>query len=228
MVDYSGRLKEAMGGVISVRALATGVGVSYQAVKKVLDGTSRAFSAEDNSKVASFLSVDPTWLATGQGAMRAPLPVQEMRPLYGTEISSLEVPILSATGSMGPGDDQHAEDFVVGRLSLSPSWVTKQIKPLSSPSNLRFIHAYGDSMEPTFSDGDVLLVDGGIRQVSVDGIFVLEAQSRLFIKRVRQRMDGAFEISSDNANVKTVDVLNGDHAVAVLGRVLWAWNGRKL
>jgi hypothetical protein len=28
--------------------------------------------------------------------------------------------------------------------------------------------------------------------------------------------------------VKTVDVLNGGHNVTVLGRVVWAWNGRKL
>ena len=35
-------------------------------------------------------------------------------------------------------------------------------------------------------------------------------------------------ISSDNATVKTVDVLNGDHRIDILGRVVWCWNGRKL
>ena len=48
------------------------------------------------------------------------------------------------------------------------------------------------------------------------------------VKRVRQRLDGSVEISSDNANVKTVDVLNGGSAVDVLGRVVWCWSGRKL
>ena len=41
-------------------------------------------------------------------------------------------------------------------------------------------------------------------------------------------MDGIVEISSDNATVKTVDVLNGEHRIDILGRVIWAWNGRKL
>jgi hypothetical protein len=41
-------------------------------------------------------------------------------------------------------------------------------------------------------------------------------------------MDGAMEVSSDNINIKTVDVLNGDHQLNVLGRVVWAWNGKKL
>lgn len=33
---------------------------------------------------------------------------------------------------------------------------------------------------------------------------------------------------SDNATVKTVDVLNGGQSIDVLGRVVWCWNGRKL
>lgn len=36
------------------------------------------------------------------------------------------------------------------------------------------------------------------------------------------------EIKSRALTFKTVDVLNGANQVAVLGRVIWAWNGRKL
>ena len=56
----------------------------------------------------------------------------------------------------------------------------------------------------------------------------IAGNDRVYIKRVRQRMDGVVEISSDNATVKTVDVLNGDHRIDILGRVVWCWNGRKL
>lgn len=145
------------------------------------------------------------------------------------EEAAITIPVLAGSGSMGPGADVLGhEDVVVGHLTLSPSWVTKQIKPLSAQENLRFIHGYGDSMEPTFYDGDVLLVDAGVRECKVDGIYVLSANERLYIKRVRQRMDGSYEISSDNATVKTVDVLDGNNPVEVLGRVVWAWNGKKL
>lgn len=137
------------------------------------------------------------------------------------------IPVMANSASMGPGTEQH-DDVVVGRLTLSPSWISKTLKPLTKPENLRFIHGYGDSMEPTFVDGDILLVDAGAREVKVDGIYVLEANDRLYIKRVRQRLDGSFEISSDNPTVKTVDVLDGTRPVAVLGRVVWLWNGRKV
>ena len=50
----------------------------------------------------------------------------------------------------------------------------------------------------------------------------------MYVKRVRQRLDGTIEISSDNSTVKTVDVLNGGNAIDVLGRVVWCLNGRKL
>lgn len=140
---------------------------------------------------------------------------------------AVNVPLLANAGSMGQGSDMLHDDVIVGSIALSPEWISKRLRP-TTPQALRFIHAYGDSMAPTFEDGDVLLVDTGARDPAIDGVYVLEAHRRIFIKRVRQRMDGSYEVSSDNPNVKTVDVLNGDHAVDVLGRVVWCWHGRKM
>ena len=140
----------------------------------------------------------------------------------------VQVPLLANGGSMGLGTDAMHDDVLIGSIALSPNWVTRRIRPTSLGA-LRFIHGHGDSMSPTYEDGDILLVDTGARDArSIDGVYVLEANQRIYIKRVRQRIDGQVEISSDNPTVKTVDVLNGGHNVTVLGRVVWAWNGRKL
>ncbi len=139
----------------------------------------------------------------------------------------IHIPLLANTGSMGSGEDHQDEDVMTGSLTLSPFFIQERIRP-SRTEALRFINSYGDSMSPTFESGDVLLVDTGIRDVKINGIYVLSAQSRIFIKRVSQRMDGHFTVSSDNPSEKTVEVLNGDHQVNVLGRVVWVWNGRKL
>lgn len=147
-------------------------------------------------------------------------------PAHG--MPAVHVPLLANAGSMGPGTDVQHEDVLVGQIALSEQWVTRRLQPTSHAA-LRFIHAYGDSMHPTFEDGDVLLVDTGMRDPkAIDGVYVMAANDRVYIKRVRQRMDGIVEISSDNPTVKTVDVLNGDHTIDVLGRVVWCWNGRKL
>ena len=70
MVDYSERIAASMKHAgVSVSKLAAHLAISYQAVKKVVDGKSHAFTAENNAKAAAFLGVDPNWLATGKGVM---------------------------------------------------------------------------------------------------------------------------------------------------------------
>lgn len=141
---------------------------------------------------------------------------------------TIAVPVFSAAGSMGPGEYQSDHDTITGALQLAERWVRENLTSITTPRNLAVISGCGDSMSPTFLDGDVLLVDTGIQNVNIDGVYVLSANNRLYIKRVRQRLDGQFEISSDNPTVKTVDVLNGDQEVTIHGRVVWAWNGKKL
>ena len=209
--------------------LAEELGVSYVAVKKVLDGQTRAFTAENNSRAAAFLGVSPDWLATGEGEMAPVAGAVQSSALLdaGLPDDAVRVPVLANAASMGGGIDLADEDVICGELTLTPQFVAEQLRPVR-PGALRFIHGYGDSMAPTFNSGDVLLVDTDMRDVRIDGIYVLEAHNRLFIKRVRQRLDGSYEISSDNPTHKTVDTLNGDHQVEVKGRVVWAWNGRRL
>lgn len=140
------------------------------------------------------------------------------------------VPLLSNCGSMGPGSELLESDVIVGDLALSPHWINQQIRP-QNPLELRFIHAYGDSMSPTFADGDVLLVDTGLGArdpSSREGVYVLRVDDRNFIKRVTPTFDGKLQVTSDNPSSKTVQTLNGDHQVEVVGRVVWAWNGKRL
>ena len=139
----------------------------------------------------------------------------------------IRVPLLAIEASMGPGADLLREEEMVRSLSLSPQWISSALRP-SRAEALRFIHGHGDSMFPTFNSGDVLLVDTDIADVSIPGVYVLEAQDQLFIKRVNRRLDGEYEITSDNPAHRTVEVLRGEHQVAVKGRVIWVWNGRKL
>lgn len=150
-------------------------------------------------------------------------------PMYHAP-DAVIVPVLSNCGSMGPGSELLESDVIVGDLALSPHWINQQIRP-QNPQELRFIHACGDSMTPTFTDGDVLLVDTGLGArdpSSREGVYVLQANGQNFIKRVTPTFDGKLQVTSDNPSSKTVQFLNGDHQVDVVGRVVWAWNGRKL
>lgn len=177
-------------------------------------------------KLAEILDVNVFWLTEGRGNKRG----YSSAPVAKTADASsdISVPLLSNIGSMGGGAELLDGDLVIGALTVQRSWVSKNLQNLTSPENLRFIHGYGDSMKPTFSDGDVLLIDSGVRTPTIDGVYVLEVNKQLYIKRVSRRFDGHHEISSDNPLVKTVEVLNGDHLVEIKGRVVWAWRGERL
>lgn len=157
---------------------------------------------------------------TGKHAMSgdAPAPASSEDTIY--------VPLLSATGSMGPGNELLTEDVVMGDVPFSRRWLAMHL-PRCRPSAIRLIHAYGDSMRGTLESGDFALVDTDVVEVLIDGVYVLEAHSRLFIKRVRQRFDGRYEVSSDNEAIKTSDILDGTQQICIKGRVVYGWNGRR-
>lgn len=182
----------------------------------IITGHRTASSGAAASAKASMLSTS----ASPKRQLTGPSPAP--RSLDDT----LYIPLLSATGSMGPGAEALAADVVMGDVPVSLTWVQMNL-PRSRPEALRLVHAYGDSMRGTLESGDFALVDTDIHSVDIDGVYVLEAHQRLFIKRVRQRMDGAYEISSDNPAIKQIDILNGGHEVRVCGMVVYGWNGRR-
>lgn len=192
----------------------------------------RGISKNGLLKVQELVGCNAQWVQTGNGSMELSFADSLLMGYKSNKSTNKEdainLPLLNSVASMGSGSDTPDHEVVIDMLSVSRTWVNKTLNQITNTSNLAFIHAIGDSMTPTFNDGDILLVDTGIQSVDTDSIYVLDAHDRLFIKRVRRRLDGTFEISSDNPAVKTVDVLNGGNQVSVKGKVLWAWNGRRL
>ncbi|MBF5007975.1 XRE family transcriptional regulator [Diaphorobacter caeni] len=169
------------------------------------------------------LGLDVNYIITGartKGALTGPAPA----PISSDD--TIYVPRLNVVASMGPGNDLVAEEIIMGDVPMSRAWINRYL-PNSRAESLRFIHQLGDSMQGTLSSGDFGLCDTDKTTADVDGVYVLEAHDRLFIKRVTQRMDGKHEVTSDNPNVRTVDVLNGEHPVRICGRIVYGFNGRR-
>lgn len=114
----------------------------------------------------------------------------------------------------------------IGPITLDALWLVS-IAAISQPAKLRCLAMPDDLMEPTVSAGDLLLVDTGVGSYTSDGIYVLRANDRLYVRRVRQRLDGSLEVSADSAAVKSADVLTTSQ-LQPAGRVLWAWRGKRL
>jgi phage repressor protein C with HTH and peptisase S24 domain len=84
-------------------------------------------------------------------------------------------------------------------------------------------------MEPTFRDGDILIVDTGVREVRIDTIYVFALDDELYVKTLQRVPGVGLRVISDNKKYETY-LLEEEtwRTLDVLGRVVWTWNGRKL
>ena len=170
--------------------------------------------------VMADLGVDASYVITGRRSLTG------VAPAPAGDSDTIRIPLLSAAGSMGRGNDLITEDVLMGDVPVSRHWLALNV-PRSRPEALQLVHAYGDSMLGTLNSGDFAIVDTDCQVADIDGVYVLQANGQLFIKRVTRRMDGAHVITSDNPSVRTVDVLDGTQPVRICGRVVYGWNGRR-
>lgn len=156
--------------------------------------------------------------------------VEQPSDLVVTSEAVIAVPVLGIEASMGRGRTQPDHDLVVDYFRVTRSWIRAQLPTVSAPDQLAVLTAHGDSMRPTFDDGDLLLVDRGVRDIRIDAVYVLSLRGELFVKRVQRRItDGAWIVRSDNPLYDPIVVPDDDTPpLTVLGRVVWAWNGRRL
>lgn len=82
------------------------------------------------------------------------------------------------------------------------------------------LYAYGDSMYPTISSGDICLgVFFEKENVLLDGnIYVFLYEDELFIKRLQKRKDG-FVFKSDNPDYPSIELESLEN-VKIIGRIL--------
>lgn len=96
----------------------------------------------------------------------------------------------------------------------------------SNPNHLAIITVTGDSMTPTLSEGDRILVDTQETKMKRDGIYVMRNDDTLSVKRISVNPSTGFlTIKSDNPLYEIWPSVNPD-AIHIIGRVVWV--GRNL
>jgi SOS-response transcriptional repressor LexA len=141
---------------------------------------------------------------------------------------ALVISLMDVAASMGPGATVPEHERVVSSMEISAAWLRRSAS-FSAPENLVLLTGDGDSMRGTYDDGDVLLVDRGVTEVRADAVYVLRLGESLYVKRLQRRPDGTVLMISDN---KAYDpyLIEGKERqqLRVIGRVVMAWNARRL
>ncbi len=147
--------------------------------------------------------------------------VQGSRAPYGVINEFVVINQYSAAGSAGNGHmNDHVE--VTGGLAFKRAWLQRRHL---NPLNLHVIYVYGDSMESTISDGDVVLMDESQTEPLNNKIFVIRADGELLIKRLIRSLTGNWIVRSDNEDKRQYpDFELSPSSLAeltILGRVVW-------
>jgi phage repressor protein C with HTH and peptisase S24 domain len=188
------------------RLLGRNASYIQQFVKR---GSPRRLDHEDVLKLAEYFGVAPAVLgARGTSA----------------EDQLVRVPRYDIGASAGHGAF-HESEQLVSHIAFERSWLRQLCGTISA--SLAFIKVQGDSMSPTLSDGDDILVDESDGAARIrDGIYVLRRDDSLMVKRIAVSPTGRHAtIKSDNPSYpewRDCDLAG----LQIIGRVVWA--GRKV
>ncbi len=182
-------------------------------------GTPKRLAERDRRILAEYYAVDEQMLG-------APAEKQSRKnPSFGglPGADMVAVSQYAVNASAGPGA-LTGEEQELSQIAFPVRWLRRLA---GDPAALSIITVSGDSMEPTLSDGDEILVSSGDGAERLrDGIYVLRVDNALIVKRIAMNpASRRFTIKSDNADYPDWPDCDLD-SVEVIGRVVWA--GRRL
>lgn len=220
-----------MGDTFSDRFLAAKAArgkVSNYALSKMTDIADNLLGKYDKgtlpnvdyaAAIADALDISLEWLISGRGEMDrqpgspAPAPAREPIP---PEFAL--VPYLHVEASAGGGAINHAEE-TEQMLAFRAEWLHRNG---ISPTHAKALTVLGDSMEPTLSSGDVILVDTRVGDVGQPGIYVIRVDDRLLVKRIQPIFGGALKLISENPVYSPEDIpADKTDQLSIIGLVRW-------
>lgn len=113
-----------------------------------------------------------------------------------------------------------SDELKTDPMAFRTDWLKKEGL---APERLAVIRAKGDSMEPTISNNDIILVNLCNGDALRDGLYVLRIGDSLLVKRLQFDVLGGIKVISDNPGYETQVVTKEQRAdVHIVGRVAWA------
>ena len=97
--------------------------------------------------------------------------------------------------------------------------------PGRDPAEFRGLVVSGDSMRPSFCDGDRLLIDTA-RAAACPGVYVIEIDGRYLLRRLKADVSGAVQITADGLPGEAMPL--DPERVKIIGRAVFVWRGEML
>lgn len=201
------------------KAFAELTGKSASHVYKICRGSSRPSLAYLEQLNETF-RIDLNWLLTGEASHD----VQASASMGQGDQELVLAPVYDVQASAGMGADVGHEE-VSDYFTFNKRWLSRELGV--SSEQLAFVAVNGDSMEPTLNHGDQVLVDMSKKQIQAHGVYLIQTDQGLMVKRLASPASGLVNVMSDNPAYETWQVtLQGADAMAeqfgVIGKVVWS------
>lgn len=182
-------------------------------------GIPRKLDEEDRAILARYFGVEEHVL----GGPRAPSP-RIAASMVGRTGDLVLVDRLDVRASAGPGTFA-SEEKSYPPIAFDRAWLRGLT--VGGPGGLSMIRVSGDSMSPTLSDGDEILVDRDDAGAALrDGIYVLRVDEALMVKRLELNPSTRrITVRSDNPTYPVWTDCD-PATIVVIGRVVWT--GRRV
>lgn len=202
---------------ISQRQLAIKLGITPQSVQQWIRGTSRP-SGEKIQSIAEYFDVTPSYLMFGDTSMNS----------AEIDEDTVSIPVLNVEGSCGVDPSMAGVVEMVKLLRVAKEWLIQRVGNINF-RKLHIITASGDSMSPTFNDGDFVIVDTSKREILADGVYSVQSGGGIFIKRIQRELDGGVTLLSDNPKYHPRSVPVEDiETMSIIGKCVIALTSKEI
>lgn len=228
MTTPSDRLKQAReaAGFEKASDAARRLDMHYQTYAAHENG-SRGIKVSAARRYAKAFGVSFEWLMLGRGS-------EKEGGISPVIVSAHEAPqddvdliaVYDISASAGDGLIVPDYESVADQLAF-PKGYLRHITN-THPTSLAIISVTGNSMAPTLSHDDIVMVDGTKTNYSYDGMYVVRHEGLLRVKRLRRSADpNTIVLKSDNVSYAppTGEEVVSMNDVEIVGRVVWS--GRK-
>lgn len=190
------------------QTLANAVGVSDMTIKRWESG---APIPSDKLTILDSLGFDILNILTGRSSKNN---------INVTSISSSEfgtIPVYDVEVSAGDGRVAYGMKPLY-YFAYRKDWLASRGL---REKDLHVVLARGDSMEPTISDGESLLVNTIEKEPKDGHIYVIRSEDILWVKRIQRQIDGSLLLISDNKIYPAMKLdLNENCDIEVIGKVV--------
>ena len=144
-----------------------------------------------------------------------------LRPSNG----EILIPQYDVRGAMGHGQVPADYNEAVRNLVVREEILREKGVTYTAASALAMITGWGQSMEGTINDKDLVIVDRGVKEFIGEGIYVVTWHQELYIKRMMRLDEDHYRLISDNQHYENQTARVDD--VTIHAKVLLIWNARK-